>query len=75
MARRRALALIAAIAMAGSALAAPSPAFAFVDKDCGDFPSQKAAQIFFLKHGGPQSDPHGLDAEGDGVACESNPAP
>jgi|GEM_PF-864984 len=45
------------------------------DRDCGDFASQKAAQIFFLHHGGPQSDPHGLDADGDGIACESNPCP
>ncbi len=45
------------------------------DRDCGDFASQRSAQIFFLKHGGPQSDPHRLDADGDGVACETNPAP
>lgn len=45
------------------------------DKDCGDFVSQEAAQIFFLNNGGPTSDPHNLDSEGDGVACESNPAP
>jgi endonuclease YncB( thermonuclease family) len=45
------------------------------DMDCGDFASQKAAQIFFLNHGGPSSDPHRLDSEGDGIACESNPAP
>ncbi|MBZ5738731.1 excalibur calcium-binding domain-containing protein [Nocardioides mangrovi] len=48
---------------------------AIADRDCGDFPSQRAAQIFFLNHGGPQSDPHGLDSDGDGIACESNPAP
>lgn len=46
-----------------------------VDKDCGDFATQKAAQRFFINHGGPQRDPHRLDAEGDGVACESNPCP
>ncbi len=45
------------------------------DRDCGDFATQRAAQIFFLNHGGPQSDPHGLDADGDGIACESNPCP
>ncbi|GAA0977416.1 Thermonuclease [Nocardioides aquaticus] len=45
------------------------------DKDCGDFATQKAAQTFYINHGGPQSDPHGLDAEGDGVACEGNPCP
>lgn len=46
-----------------------------VDRDCGDFSSQRAAQVFFLNHGGPDRDPHGLDDDGDGVACESNPAP
>lgn len=45
------------------------------DKDCADFASQRAAQIFFLKHGGPQNDPHRLDSEGDGIACEANPCP
>jgi endonuclease YncB( thermonuclease family) len=51
-----------------------APAHAY-DRDCADFPSQRAAQVFFLNHGGPRSDPHLLDAEGDGLACESNPCP
>jgi endonuclease YncB( thermonuclease family) len=51
-----------------------APAQAY-DRDCADFPSQRAAQIFFLNNGGPRSDPHLLDAEGDGLACESNPCP
>lgn len=68
------LALPAAVLGLGASLLAIAPAHA-ADKDCGDFPSQRAAQIFFLKHGGPHSDPHALDSEGDGVACESNPAP
>jgi len=45
------------------------------DRDCGDFASQRAAQIFFLQAGGPQRDPHRLDSDGDGIACETNPAP
>jgi len=45
------------------------------DKDCSDFATQKAAQVFFLNHGGPTYDPDRLDADGDGVACESNPCP
>jgi len=65
-------ALLTTQLMLGSLGAAPAHA---ADKDCGDFPSQKAAQIFFLKNGGPTSDPHNLDAEGDGIACETNPAP
>lgn len=51
------------------------PASAFVDKDCGDFGSQKAAQLFFLDNGGPGSDPHALDADSDGIACETLPCP
>lgn len=58
-------------------VAVPSPgrAAAGLDKDCSDFATQAAAQNFFLDHGGPQSDPHRLDADGDGIACESNPCP
>ena len=45
------------------------------DRDCSDFSSQAAAQDFYEAAGGPQSDPHRLDNNGDGVACESNPCP
>lgn len=45
------------------------------DKDCSDFATQRAAQIFFLKHGGPRHDPDRLDGDNDGVACEDNPCP
>jgi len=45
------------------------------DKDCSDFATQRAAQVFFLEHGGPQHDPHRLDGDHDGVACEDNPCP
>lgn len=62
------------VAAAGVALSS-SPAEAFVDRDCGDFDSQRQAQLFFLDHGGPDSDPHGLDSDSDGIACETNPAP
>lgn len=63
--------------MTGLALAlitSTDPARA-VDYDCSDFSTQADAQSFFLSHGGPSSDPYGLDADGDGVACESNPCP
>lgn len=43
------------------------------DKDCPDFATQAEAQSFFLSNGGPASDPHRLDADNDGVACENNP--
>lgn len=41
------------------------------DRDCSDFSSQQEAQRFFENQGGPQRDPHQLDADGDGMACES----
>ena len=50
------------------------PAQAVVDRDCGDFATQKAAQVFFLENS-PSTDPHRLDADGDGVACDANPCP
>jgi micrococcal nuclease len=43
------------------------------DRDCGDFPSWKDAQAFYEAAGGPSRDPHRLDRDGDGVACESRP--
>lgn len=39
------------------------------DRNCDDFDSQAEAQEFF-EAAGP-GDPHGLDADGDGIACES----
>lgn len=48
----------------------------FVDRDCGDFGSQQEAQAFFESEGGPDEDPHQLDNDDDGIACESfNGAP
>jgi len=68
------LLLVAALAGTLSALAIlPGGAGAQGgDRDCSDFSTQAAAQAFFLSAGGPSQDPHGLDADGDGVACESN---
>jgi len=48
----------------------PLPAIA-ADRDCGDFKSRRQAQRFFKRNGGPQQDPHGLDADNDGKACET----
>ena len=39
-------------------------------KNCSDFSSDASAQKFFLASGGPHSDPHNLDRDGDGFACE-----
>lgn len=41
------------------------------DKDCSDFDTWRQAQKFYKRHGGPQRDPHRLDADRDGIACES----
>src|SRR3712207_4766741 len=76
MPARRLSAATAIFAMTAALLAvlAVAPASA-ADRDCGDFASQRAAQLFYLRQGGPQLDPHGLDADDDGVACDSNPPP
>jgi len=41
------------------------------DKDCSDFETQPEAQAFFERH--QPGDPHNLDGNGDGEACESLP--
>lgn len=51
-----------------------APATAIIDKDCSDFDTQAQAQNFFLNND-PASDPHLLDADGDGIACETLPCP
>lgn len=67
-----ALVVAAGLATAPSAAAAPASA---ADLDCSDFATQSSAQSYFLSRGGPTSDPDRLDADGDGIACESNPCP
>lgn len=63
--------LLAALAM--TMLAATPAALAQSDDlDCKDFPSQAAAQAELRSD---PSDPNGLDAEDDGVACETYPYP
>ena len=56
-------------------LAGGSTSASAADRDCGDFSTQAGAQRFFINNGGPQRDPHRLDADGDGKACESLPCP
>ncbi|MEM6466220.1 MAG: excalibur calcium-binding domain-containing protein [Pseudomonadota bacterium] len=43
---------------------------AVTDKDCNSFETSADAQKFFVSEGGPAQDPHGLDRDGDGFACE-----
>jgi hypothetical protein len=71
--RRACSVLLVAAAIAGLAMSSEGAVAA--DRDCGDFSTQRKAQRFFLKQGGPRSDPHRLDADNDGVACEQNPCP
>jgi Excalibur calcium-binding domain len=60
---------------AGGASAGGPPQARAADRDCSDFPNQAAAQSYFISRGGPGSDPDRLDADHDGVACESLPCP
>lgn len=64
-----------AVAMLLLALCAGAPVAQAQDRDCSDFANQAAAQGFYEANGGPSSDPHQLDADDDGVACESRPCP
>jgi Excalibur calcium-binding domain len=72
---RKLLVLGTGLALAVLLVAAIPHAARAADKDCSDFASQRAAQIFFLKHGGPRYDPDDLDGDDDGVACEDNRCP
>jgi hypothetical protein len=45
------------------------------DRNCSDFANQSRAQDYFISLGGPSSDPDRLDADHDGVACQSLPCP
>ena len=61
--------LVSIATLSGLALLG-APAAQAGDLDCGDFSNQAQAQQYLTP-----GDPHGLDAEGDGVACESLPCP
>ena len=43
------------------------------DMDCSDFTTQRSAQQFYEAAGGPARDPHDLDRDRDGRACEALP--
>ncbi|GAA5109543.1 excalibur calcium-binding domain-containing protein [Haloechinothrix salitolerans] len=65
-------AALAAVALAaGTSLTLTAPALAQQDYNCSDFETQEEAQEEYEKD---KSDPHGLDGDGDGVACESLPS-
>ena len=71
--RARPLFVLLTLLLAFAGLAG-SPAQAVADKDCSDFSTQAEAQTFF-ENNNPSADPHALDADGDGKACESLPCP
>jgi hypothetical protein len=48
-----------------------NPMAGFIDRDCGDFTTHAEAQRFFANAG--RGDPHRLDADHDGLACEALP--
>jgi Excalibur calcium-binding domain len=55
--------------------AAASPVATTADKNCSDFSTQQEAQQYFDSNGGsPSNNVDGLDADHDGVACESLPS-
>ena len=43
------------------------------DLDCGDFSTHREAQACFIAAGGPDRDPHRLDRDRNGLACERLP--
>ena len=43
------------------------------DRNCSDFDTWAEAQAFYEAAGGPETDRHRLDRDGDGVACQSLP--
>jgi Excalibur calcium-binding domain len=60
----------AAVAIIAAFAVSATPAIS-ADKDCSDFNTWRQAQNFYKRHGGPKYDPHRLDADRDGIACES----
>ena len=44
-----------------------------INSTCKKFLNKNAAQIFFLKNGGPKNDYHNIDTDGDGFACKWDP--
>lgn len=55
-------------------LASGAAAWAQDDKNCSDFATREEAQRFYEDQGGPQQDPHTLDPDKDGKACEGLPS-
>lgn len=69
------LLILALVAGALLSVGSVGTANAIIDRDCSDFSTQAEAQRFFVNAGGPQQDPHQLDGDDDGRACDSLPCP
>jgi Excalibur calcium-binding domain len=69
--RRRLGVQLLGLCLLGSMVLAQN-AVAFRDRDCSDFRTHAQAQRFFERHN-PARDPHRLDGDDDGSACESLP--
>jgi endonuclease YncB( thermonuclease family) len=53
---------------------APPVVASWVDRDCGDFATQRQAQAYFTARGGSRTrNVDGLDGDADGIACEALP--
>lgn len=66
-------ALTAIVALASIGVVGITTSASAQDRDCSDFASQAEAQDFYERAG--PGDPHRLDADGDGRACDSLPCP
>ena len=73
VARSRAVAVICVACWLAWLAALGAPNASGSDRDCADFNTQGEAQQFFENHD-PQQDPHNLDADNDGIACEDLPS-
>lgn len=51
------------------------PSLSSLERSCARYASSDEAQIDFLARGGPERDRRGLDPDGDGYACDWDPAP
>ena len=61
-------AIVASVAISASGSATAQPG----DRDCSDFRTQGEARRFYEANG--PGDPHRLDRDKDGIACESLPS-
>lgn len=71
---RRRLTLLVWSVMLVALFASPPSSLAQVDRDCGDFTTQQQAQDYFRSRGGSaRNNVDNLDADHDGIACETLP--